>query len=76
MIETRPLIETTLQDAESVVKSRFPPEACDILHKEMRNPLRRVCNEVGDIAYDDGMPVCFQAFIARQMFFKPKFSEG
>lgn len=70
MIVTKPLIDETLIDAEAVVKSRFPPVACDILRKEMRNPLRRICNEVGDIAYNDGKPVCFQAFIARQMFFK------
>ena len=70
MIVVKPLTESTLEDAETVVRSRFPPVACQILQKEMRNPLRRICKEVGDIAYYDGKPVCFQAFIARQMFFK------
>lgn len=72
MIEVKPLTEETLRDAEEVVRSRFDESAIAILHKEMRNPLRKLCNEVGDIAYEDGVPVCFQAAILRRLYLGQK----
>lgn len=69
MLDVKPLIDETLPDAEQVVRSRFPASAIGILHKVMRNPMRKVCAEAGDIAYEDGRPIAFQAFSGREMFF-------
>ena len=68
MIEVKPLTEETFLDAEQVVRSRFPESAIAILNKVMRNPMRKVCVEAGDIAYEDGRPVAFQALSGRSMF--------
>lgn len=68
MIDVKPLIDETLPDAEQVVRARFAESTIDILHKVMRNPMRRVCAEAGDIAYEDGRPVCFQACILRRLY--------
>lgn len=65
MIEVKPLTEETLRDAEEVVRSRFGEKGVDILYKAMRNPMRKLCVEVGDIAYEDGRPACFQASMLR-----------
>lgn len=70
MIEIKPLTEDTLEDAKIVVRSRFNESAVEILYKEMRNPLRSRCAEAGDIAYDNGRPVCFQACILRRLYLK------
>ena len=69
MIEVRPLTDDSLPDAEQVVRSRFPVSAIGILHKVMRNPMRKVCAEAGDIAYEDGRPIAFQALSGREMLF-------
>lgn len=70
MIDVKPLIDETLPDAEQVVRARFPASAMDVLRMEMRNPMRKVCAEAGDIAYDNGRPVCFQACILRRLYLK------
>ena len=70
MIEIKALTEDTLHDAEYVVRARFPESAITILHKVMRNPLRNLCAEVGDLAYENGRPAAFQAFLGRKMFLK------
>ena len=61
------LSEKTVSDAEAVVRDRFPESAVAILRKVMRNPARRLYDGCGDIAYDDGRPICFQAFVLRRL---------
>ena len=68
MIEVRSLTEATLNDAATLVGSRFSTAACDILQMVMSNPLRRICWECGDIAYENGKPACFQAAILRRLY--------
>lgn len=68
MIEVKPLTEATREDAKQVIRDRFDESACELLDMEMRNPLRSRCAEAGDIAYDDGRPVCFQACILRRLY--------
>lgn len=68
MIEVRPLIEDTVPDAASLVEARFGKTAKLTLGKLFRNPMRRVCSEFGDIAYEDEAPACFQACILRRLY--------
>ena len=65
---TRPLIDETYNDAKEVILDRFGEEALCILDLVMRNPLRKLCPDAGDIVYDDGKPVCFQACILRRLY--------
>lgn len=64
-MDVKELTDSTYSDAEKVVRNRFPESAVGILQKEMRNPMCRQHACVGDIAYDDGNPICFQAFVLR-----------
>ena len=71
-METRPLDELNYDDAKSVVLDRFDEGAVCILNQVMRNPLRRICPDAGDIVYDEGAPVCFQAVMLRRAYLKTK----
>lgn len=68
MIEVKPLTEETQSDAQKVISARFPTSALVVLDKVLRNPARRICSEVGDIAYDDGRPVGLQALIGKKIY--------
>lgn len=68
-METRPLTDTNIGDAKSVILSRFPESALEVFDKTMANPLRSECSEIGDIAYEDGCPVGFRAANRRRMHF-------
>lgn len=67
-METRPLSELNYDDAKEVVLDRFGAEALQVLDLVMRNPLRNLCHDAGDIVYDDSKPVCFQACTLRRMY--------
>ncbi len=58
--------EETIEDALSVVRDRFGDDACEQARLVLQNPLRRVCSSSGDVAYEKGVPVGFQAAILRR----------
>ena len=58
--------ETTLDDALSVVRDRFNESACHQVRKLLTNPLRCICPDVGDVAYERNQPVVFQAAVPRR----------
>lgn len=68
--EFKPFDETTLRDAKSVVGAVFSPKVYPLLEKILANPLRRELgsSSAGDIAYQDGKPVAFQAAIVRRLY--------
>ncbi len=63
------LSEKTFGDAKSVVIDRFGDGALPVLNSVMKNPLRRLCPDAGDIVYDGNEPVCFQAMMLRRLRF-------
>lgn len=67
-METKGLTEKTYDDAKAVVLDRFDESALSVLDTVMKNPMRKTCEEVGDIVYDNGVPVCFQACMLRRMY--------
>ncbi len=76
MADFRVFNEQTLDDALDVVRNRFGESACQQVQKLLDNPIRRVCPNVGDIAYENGHPVAFQAAIPRQGYIKNKLFLG
>lgn len=68
--EFKPFNETTLDDAKSVVGAAFSPVVYQLLEKILANPLRRELGNgsAGDIAYQNGKPVAFQAAIVRRLY--------
>lgn len=66
--EYKPFTEDTLDDALSVVKERFPPEALRVAKKVIANPMRAYCTDAGTIGYRDGRPVAFQAAMLRRLY--------
>lgn len=58
--------EETLDDALNVVRDRFDESACRQVRKLLGNPMRRICPDVGDVAYEEGRPVAFQAAVPRR----------
>ena len=71
-METRPLVATTYEDAKAVILNRFGEGALSVLDAVMKNPMRKICEEAGDIVYDCGEPVCFQACMLRRLYFGRK----
>ena len=71
-MRTEPLVETTFNDAKSVVVDRFGMGALPVLERVMKNPLRRLCPDVGDVVYDGNEPVCFQAMMLRRLYLGDK----
>lgn len=67
-MDTKPLTEITYTDAAEVILDRFGEGALHVLDLVMRNPLRKLCPDAGDIVYDDGKPVCFQACMLRRLY--------
>ena len=72
MVDIRVFNEQTLDDALDVVRNRFSESACQQVRKLLGNPMRQVCPEVGDIAYEEGRPVAFQAAIPRRVYVQDK----
>lgn len=71
-METKGLTEETYNDAKAVILDRFGVGALSALDTVMKNPLRKVCKEAGDIVYDNREPVCFQACMLRRLCFGSK----
>ncbi len=72
MEDIRGFTEATLDDALDVVRSRFDESACRQVRKLLNNPIRRICPDVGDIAYEEGKPVVFQAAVPRWGYVRDK----
>ena len=66
MDDIRVFNEETLDDALNVVRDRFDESACRQVRKLLGNPMRRICPDVGDVAYEEGRPVAFQAAVPRR----------
>lgn len=66
-METKGLTEKTYDDAKTVVLDRFGTNALSVLDAVMNNPMRKICEDAGDIVYDNGEPVCFQACMLRRL---------
>ena len=67
-METKGLTEKTYDDAKAVVLDRFGEDALRVLDSVMRNPLMELCQDAGDIVYNNGKPVCFQACMLRRLY--------
>ena len=70
MIEVRALTDELVADAESVIRDRFSEDAVDLLHKEMKNPIRREFPIMGYIGYEEGKPAAFEAQILRRLYWE------
>ena len=77
-MNTSPLVEATLEDAKEVILDRFSDKAkaLSVLDAVMRNPLRKIEPDAGDIVYSDGKPVCFQACILRRLYLGKRVTYG
>ena len=62
----KPFTEETIDDALSVVRDRFGESACEQARLILRNPMRNLCPSAGDVAYENGKLVGFQAAILRR----------
>ena len=62
----KPFSEETIDDALSVVRDRFGEIACEQARLILRNPMRSFCASAGDVVYEKGTPVGFQAAILRR----------
>ena len=71
-METKGLTEKTYDDAKAVVLDRFDESAVAVLDAVMKNPMRKICEEAGDIVYDNGVPVCFQSCMLRRLYLGDK----
>ena len=71
-MDIRPFDEKTLDDALEVVRDRFNESSCPQVRKLLKNPMRRICPEVGDVVYEDGRPVAFQAATPRRVYVRDK----
>ncbi len=65
-IMLKPFSEETIDDALSIVRDRFGENACEQARLILRNPMRRLGVSAGDVAYEKGCPVGFQAAILRR----------
>lgn len=72
MEDIRVFNDENLDDALDVVRSRFNESACRQVRKLLSNPIRRICPDVGDIAYEEGKPVVFQAAVPRRGYVHDK----
>lgn len=72
MSDIRPLNEKSLSDALSLVEKCFPSEASDILCKLLTNPCRGNGASTGYLGYENGCPVCLQAYIDRNYYIGKK----
>lgn len=75
-METKPLTEEAIADVKPIVRERFGDAALGLFDKIMRNPLRRECLEAGDIIYENGQAICFQAAILREVYYGGEHARG
>ena len=68
--DLRQFDESTLPDARKVGEEMYSENVFPVLDKILANPLRNECDaqSAGDIAYQDGRPVAFQAAILRRLY--------
>lgn len=67
-MKTCSLHDETYNAAKEVVLDRFGEGAVDVLDFVMRNPLRKLCPDAGDIVYENDKPICFQACTLRRLY--------
>ena len=72
MEDIRGFTEATLDDALDIVRDRFDESACRQVRKLLDNPMRRICPDVGDVAYEENRPVAFQAAVPRRGYVRDK----
>lgn len=72
MEDIRPFDKTTLDDALDVLRARFNESACKQAIKLLSNPLLREVPDTGDVAYENGRPVAFQAAVPRRVYIRDK----
>ena len=68
MTGTKGYTEETFADACAASFSRFGESVRSQMERVLKNPLRRLCAEAGDVAYEKGVPVGFQAAILRRLY--------
>lgn len=68
MTGLRPCDESTRDDVYDVVSDRFSPQDCRLVDRYLKNPLRRFESSIGDVVYERGRAVGFQAAILRQLY--------
>ena len=68
--EIKSFDETTLADAKLVGVEMYSSGVWPLLEKILRNPLRKEFNgsAAGEIVYQDGKPVAFQAAVLRKLY--------
>ena len=70
MTGLRPYTEETFSDACEVSFARFGESVRSQMERVLANPLRRVCAEAGDVAYENDVPVGFQSAILRKLYMR------
>lgn len=63
------LDQTTLADAQSVLRVRFGESTCAHAAKMLLNPFVELCHGAGDVVYEDDVPVGVQCAIIRRLCF-------
>lgn len=68
--EIKPFDESTFSDAKALTDDLFEPKPGNVLEKILSNPLRKEISatSAGEIVYQDGKAVAFQAAIVRRLF--------
>ena len=68
--EIKSFDEATLADAKSIGVEMYSSGVCPLIEKILRNPLRQELNgsAAGEIVYQDGKPVAFQAAVLRKLY--------
>ena len=68
MTGVKPYTEETFSDACEASFARFGESVRSQMERVLANPLRRACAEAGDVAYENDVPVGFQAAILRRLY--------
>ena len=72
MTGLKPYTDETFSDACEVSFARFGECVRPQMERMLQNPLRRVCAEAGDVAYENDVPVGFQGAILRKLYIGQK----
>ena len=72
--EIKPFDETTYDDANALTYELFDPKPGSVLSKILANPLRKELNasSSGELVYQGGRAVAFQAAILRKLYIRQK----
>jgi len=68
MTGLKPYTEDTFSDACDASFARFGESVRSQMERVLLNPLRHICTEAGDVAYENDVPVGFQAAILRRLY--------